>query len=287
MHTAFAATASQPPKTGLLPLAAWAGDCSPSVSFFPTGGEDFNVPVAWGRTQQRKAGNPYTDQLFTVLLSSNNNLPGSFAAGVPTLQVLPVHPLLRLGATDVNATCRGYNNAPAPPPRAAAPAAADKEVAGPPSSRRLAQEPLAAVVTVPRVQITYVLNPIIVPDPPTRDPSDKFTMRYGAENATINPDMAEAEVAHQIAKLQELTTSRNGTVANMAREALQGYTNQQRQKAEEEEQIKRQEAALYTSQRWQQRTTPLRQHVMVGEFANLQPVPKIKLEGLTTLPDVS
>lgn len=57
------------------------------MTFFPSGSEDVNVPVAWGRSAQRRAGNPYSDQLFTVLLSSKGNLRGSFSAGVPTLQV--------------------------------------------------------------------------------------------------------------------------------------------------------------------------------------------------------
>jgi hypothetical protein len=57
------------------------------MTFFPPGAEEFNVPVSWSRSRQRKAGNPFNDQMFSVLLSSNNNLPGSFAVGAPTLQV--------------------------------------------------------------------------------------------------------------------------------------------------------------------------------------------------------
>lgn len=78
--------------------AAADADCNPSLTFFPGGAEDFNVPTAWGRTQQRKAGNPYTDQLFTVVLSSKDNLPGSFAVGVPTLQARALRGGQELGA---------------------------------------------------------------------------------------------------------------------------------------------------------------------------------------------
>ncbi len=356
------------PKTqGLLPLAARAYDCAPTVNFFPPGAEDFNVPFSWGRTQQRKAGNPYSDQLFTVLLSSSKNSPGSFATGVPTLQVrvcvgggalglglreegqqpalvggrmpqaaaaatrsmgvgsdptratsapaqtdaprdqvLPMHPLLRLGATDINATCRGSKELlPSPLPAAApaaaaapakgaaakpapaAPAAADPAPAAdePPAARRLLGED--EVLAVPRVRISYVLNPVAVPDPPPADPVDRFAARYGAANATINPDMAEAEVSRQIKKLQELSGSRNWTIANAARQALQGYQDMKRRKQREEEEAARQEAVLESSRRWSRPSVPLRQNVVVGEFAGFHPVPKIKLQGLDTLADVS
>ncbi|GBF88777.1 hypothetical protein Rsub_01678 [Raphidocelis subcapitata] len=247
-----------------LPRAARAADCAPAVTFFPPGAEDFNVPIAWGRTQQRKAGNPYTDQLFTVVLSSRDNLRGSFAAGVPTLQVQPVHPLLTVGAVGINASCRGMTKPPAKPLPAT-----------------------QAVATAPRFQVSYLLNPVHVPPPPAPDSVDKFVARYGAANATINPDMAEAEVARQISKLQELTVSTNATVADSARKALQAYATQQRLKSEEEarerQEVIAQEAAAARG-KWG-RSTPLQQNVMVGEYASVSPPPRIRLEGLEDLPD--
>lgn len=119
----------------------------------------------------------------------------------------------------------------------------------------------------------------------------RFVARYGAENATVNPDMAEAEVTRQVAKLQELAVSTNASVADAARKALQAYSAQQRARAEEERaaaaEILAQEAALSGAANGGARKVfPLRQSVPVGEFAYLNPVPRIKLEGLDTIPDV-
>lgn len=311
--------------------------------------------MAWGRTQQRKAGNPYSDQLFTVLLSSKDNLPGSFAAGVPMLQVcdangtlganvchcvpvclhlqtckwfqmhlrrlhkcllacrrehtaavdqgvpaleqslilqtayypyppcprkhyhqiqqvLPQHPLLTVGATGINATCRGL----------ATPSASHRRLQATPSAAHRAY-----VTTVPRVAISYILNPVLVPEPPGLDSVDKFVARYGAENATINPDMAEAEVARQISKLQELAVSTNASVAEAAKKALQAYSLQQKTHGEEEAAIVAAEAAMVGNTNKVRTTFPLSRTVPVGEFSSLSPAPRIKLDRLDTLPDVS
>lgn len=113
--------------------------------------------------------------------------------------MLPKHPLLQLGARGVNATCRGH-------------------------TRRRRRSLLAggqSVVAVPRVSISYVLTPVRVPDEAGPDAADKFAARYGAANASINPDMAEAEIARQIAKLSELSESKNASVAESAKKALE------------------------------------------------------------------
>lgn len=261
------------------------------MTFFPAGSEDFNVPVAWSRSHQRKAGNPYSDQLFTVLLSSKDNLPGSFSVGVPTLQVrvlctvcvcfwtvcactgggkqpfqqpaahcaavverqtakqlfnshsrtlpnthnplqvLPQHPLLQLGASEINETCRGGGLGVPPLPKTT-------------HTRDMIVE-RGIVVTVPRVRISYVINPVTVPEERGPGAIDKFTARYGAANATVNPDMAEAELTKQISKLKELTESSNSTVAEKARKALRAYEEQQRVKAAEEAEALAVEAAWY------------------------------------------
>jgi hypothetical protein len=198
------------------------------------------------------------------LLSASGRPPKNGARPHPP-QVQPVHPLLTVGAAGINASCRGMTKPPARP---------------------LPAE--QTVATAPRFQVSYVLNPVQVPPPPAPDSVDKFVARYGAANATINPDMAEAEVARQIAKLQELTVSTNATVADSARKALQAYATQQRLKAEEEarerQEVLAQEAAAARG-KWG-KSAPLQRNVVVGEYASVNPPPRIRLEGLESLQDV-
>ena len=262
-------------KVALLLGGAAAGEeCGLSLTFFPAGAEDFNVPVAWGRSHQRKAGNRRSDQLFTVLLSSKDNLPGSFATGVPTLQVQPVHPLLKLGESGINVTCRGGLLGLPPLPKAPGLDVDDIVEAG-------------RVQTMPRVRISYRLRPEMIPEAPAPDAAERFVARYGAANATVNPDMAEAELARQIAKLEELSKSSNSTVANKARKALSVYEEQRRRKEREREQ--RAAGALATEAAWYKpravRAAPLRETVTVGEYAWFSPAPRIRLEGLEGHPD--
>ncbi|KAI8470440.1 MAG: hypothetical protein J3K34DRAFT_420526 [Monoraphidium minutum] len=188
------------------------------------------------------------------------------------LQVLPRHPLFELGALGINTSCRGLSRR---------------------RGRSLLQTeppplPPLRVTTVPRVAISYILNPAAVPEPRGPDAIDKFVGRYGAENGTINPDMAEAEVTRQIAKLEQLATTPNETIADAARKALVAYKLQQkelaREAAEEAAAVLKAEAALvggFTPVK----ATPLRTSVAVGEFTSLNPAPRIKLDGLEGLPD--
>ncbi len=61
--------------------------CAPTITFFPAGGEEANIPRSWGLAKQRAAGNTRNDKLYTVVLTSANNLPGTLVQGVPLLQV--------------------------------------------------------------------------------------------------------------------------------------------------------------------------------------------------------
>jgi hypothetical protein len=173
-----------------------------------------------------------------------------------------------LGATHINSSCRGLASAPA-------------------RRRRLLVSvvPPARVTTVPRVSISYLLVPQNVPAPPGPDSIDKFVARYGAENATINPDMAEAEVNRQVSKLSELAVSTNSTVADAAKKALQAYSQQIKAKAEEDAAVISEEAAFVAGGP-PKAVFPLRKSIHVGEFASLTPTPRVKLENLDTLPDV-
>jgi hypothetical protein len=53
------------------------------------------------------AGNLLSDQLYTVVLTSNKNVPEIDAEGPPVLYALPNHDLLSVGATP-SRTCMGY-----------------------------------------------------------------------------------------------------------------------------------------------------------------------------------
>jgi hypothetical protein len=88
--------------------AAQSSRCAPKFSFFPKGGEDRNVPHAWGKTAQMAAGNYKDDILYNVILTSSNNLPGIVAEAVPMLHIAPVHPLLTVGSMDLPASCTGF-----------------------------------------------------------------------------------------------------------------------------------------------------------------------------------
>jgi hypothetical protein len=95
--------------------AAQQTKCAPKFSFFPKGGEDRNVPHAWGKTAQMAAGNYRDDTMFNIVLTSSNNLPGIIASAVPMLHVTPVHPLLVMGATNLPASCTGFVAQPTTP----------------------------------------------------------------------------------------------------------------------------------------------------------------------------
>jgi hypothetical protein len=95
--------------------AAQQTKCAPKFSFFPKGGEDRNVPHAWGKTAQMAAGNYRDDTMFNIVLTSSNNLPGIIAAAVPMLHVTPVHPLLVMGSTNLPASCTGFVAQPTTP----------------------------------------------------------------------------------------------------------------------------------------------------------------------------
>jgi hypothetical protein len=73
---------------GLLSLALGSDSpCGPAISFFPRGGQNMNIPSAWGKDLQSRAGNNADDQLFTVALTSSNNMPGTIFDGTALLQV--------------------------------------------------------------------------------------------------------------------------------------------------------------------------------------------------------
>jgi hypothetical protein len=81
--------------------------CMPIANFFPPGKEDSSLPPAWTQTAQVAAGNLLSDQLYTVVLTSNKNVPEIDVEGPPVLYVLPKHDLLSIGATPSRA-CMGY-----------------------------------------------------------------------------------------------------------------------------------------------------------------------------------
>lgn len=119
---------------GVLSVAGEQSRCPPQISFFPKGGEDRNVPHAWGKTAQMAAGNYRDDTLFNTVLTSSNNLPGIVAQAVPMLHIQPVHPLLVVGSTGLSSSCTGFgarssdttvHKAAAVAPKAAAGAAQD------------------------------------------------------------------------------------------------------------------------------------------------------------------
>jgi hypothetical protein len=76
-------------------------------NFFPPGKEDSSVPPAWTQTAQEAAGNLESDQLYTVVLTSNRNVPEIDVLGPPVLYMLPTHDMLTVGATP-SRTCMGY-----------------------------------------------------------------------------------------------------------------------------------------------------------------------------------
>ncbi|KAF8065510.1 hypothetical protein HT031_003111 [Scenedesmus sp. PABB004] len=131
------AAAGAPPAGG---AAVSGSPCGPTVTFFPPGSEDRNVPTAWGRSAQLAAGNDDPARMFTVVTPSELHVPGSDRRAPPTLQVFPVHDLLRINATGLAPECLG-----------------DAGRAG----RRLAGAPDPATLSVlspPRVRVGYQLN---------------------------------------------------------------------------------------------------------------------------------
>ncbi|WIA36757.1 hypothetical protein OEZ86_008025 [Tetradesmus obliquus] len=79
----------------LVCLTAWlaqhtaAQACQPSISFFPPGAEDMNMPLAWGRTAQMAAGNFAADVMVQYQL--NDSAPvvlGEFAEGTPPPKIV-------------------------------------------------------------------------------------------------------------------------------------------------------------------------------------------------------
>lgn len=98
LNSCLCASHANPAAAGVAFLGSQAQQCEPSggplMTFFPDGAENQNIPTAWGRTAQTAAGNTATDQLYTIALTSTNNIPGTLIMGVPVLQVLPKHPLL-------------------------------------------------------------------------------------------------------------------------------------------------------------------------------------------------
>lgn len=147
--------------------------CGPVLNFFPKGFEDDSLPGAWSQTAQVAAGNTNSDQLYTIALTSNKNVPGVDAEGPPVLQVLPVHDLLTVGATP-SRSCMGYgatavrhlleggSDNEALLLAAAATADSGSLASGPtPAARRLAQAAASGSVTIPakyRVQYTIGKN---------------------------------------------------------------------------------------------------------------------------------
>ncbi|WIA29384.1 hypothetical protein OEZ86_011888 [Tetradesmus obliquus] len=130
--------------------------CAPAPNFFPPGKEDSSLPPAWTQTAQEAAGNLLSDQLYTVVLTSNKNVPEIDAEGPPVLYVLPKHDLLTVGATPSRA-CMGYgatvvasrhllSDAGSNAAAAADTAGEDAEDTAAAAGRRLAQ---AGAVTVP------------------------------------------------------------------------------------------------------------------------------------------
>jgi hypothetical protein len=87
-----------------------AANCGLNFNFFPPGAEDRNVPAAWGKTAQMAAGNMADDIVYAVVLRGSLNVPGTDAIGIPLLQVVPDHPLLRPGLAGVARSCLGFTD---------------------------------------------------------------------------------------------------------------------------------------------------------------------------------
>lgn len=64
--------------------------CPASLTFFPAGFENNNVPGAWNKANQTRAGNTKDDQLYPVVLGDEP---------IPALQFLPVHFLMNINET--------------------------------------------------------------------------------------------------------------------------------------------------------------------------------------------